>query len=110
MFMDIIRNINGIFWGWLVAGILLIFGMFITMRLKFPQIRYFSKLITNLSAKNSTKGGVSGFGALCAAVGAEVGTGSLGRGSNSTCFRWTEPSLMWITRCWECLLFLVKLF
>ena len=77
MFMDIIRNINGIFWGWLVAGILLIFGMFITMRLKFPQIRYFSKLITNLSAKNSTKGGVSGFGALCAAVGAEVGTGSL---------------------------------
>ena len=77
MFMEIIRNINGIFWGWLVAGILLIFGMFITMRLKFPQIRYFSKLITNLSAKNSTKGGVSGFGALCAAVGAEVGTGSL---------------------------------
>lgn len=76
-FIAIIKSINAIFWGWLVAGILLGFGVFITIRLKMPQIRYFPKLISNLSSKNSGKNGVSGFGALCAAVGSEVGTGSL---------------------------------
>lgn len=70
-FIAIIKSINAIFWGWLVAGILLGFGVFITIRLKMPQIRYFPKLISNLSSKNSGKNGVSGFGALCAAVGSD---------------------------------------
>lgn len=75
--MEVIKAMNGVFWGWLVAGILLAFGIFITVRLRFPQFRYFPKLISNLSSKNSEGNGVSGFAALCSAVGAEVGTGSL---------------------------------
>lgn len=75
--MEVIERLNGVFWGWLVAGILLLFGIYITVRLRFVQFRYFSKLLSNLRAENSEGGGVSGFGALCGAVGAEVGTGSL---------------------------------
>ena len=73
--MQVIQTLNGIFWGWLVAGILLGTGVFFTIRLKFPQIRYFTKLFGNLRESMKSEGGVSGFGALCAAVGGQVGTG-----------------------------------
>ncbi len=76
-FIAIIKSINSVLWGWLIAAVLLCCGLFLTSRLKFPQLRYFTKLIDNLNGANSGKGGVSGFGALCAAVGSEVGTGSL---------------------------------
>lgn len=75
--MELIRALNNIFWGWLVAGILLGTGIFFTVKLKFIQIRYFPKLFTNLKKSIKSEGGVSGFGALCAAVGGQVGTGSL---------------------------------
>lgn len=75
--MGIIQTLNGVFWGWLVAGILLTTGIFFTIRLKFPQVRYFPRLFGNLIASMKAEGGVSGFGALCAALGGQVGTGSL---------------------------------
>lgn len=75
--MEIIKALNSVFWGWLVAGVLLSCGLFLTFRLRIPQLRYFTKLLSNLKGANSAAGGVSGFGALCAAVGSEVGTGSL---------------------------------
>ena len=60
---------------------LLLTGIFFTLRLGFPQIKYFGRLFGNLfesmKKDSSDGGGVSGFGALCAAVGGQVGTGSL---------------------------------
>ena len=75
--MHLIQTLNGIFWGWLIAGILVGVGIFLTIRLKFPQIRYFKKIFTNLKDSMKSEGGVSGFGALCSAIGSQVGTGSL---------------------------------
>lgn len=76
--MELIQALNGIFWGWLVAGILLGTGVFFTFKLNFPQIKYFPKLFSNLrDSMKKSEDGVSGFGALCAAVGGQVGTGSL---------------------------------
>lgn len=77
--MEILRSINAIFWGWLVAGLLLGTGIFFAIRLSFPQIRYFTKLFNALikNRKSEEKKGVSGFGALCAALSSQVGTGSL---------------------------------
>ncbi|WP_315118259.1 sodium:alanine symporter family protein [uncultured Clostridium sp.] len=75
--MGIIKTLNGIFWGWLIAGLLLSIGVFYTILLKFPQVRHFKQLFTNIIAGMKKKDGVSGFGALCAAVGGQVGTGSL---------------------------------
>lgn len=69
---------NGVLWGWLLAGVLLAMGLVYTIALHAPQIRYFPKLFSSLkSSFKSEGGGVSGFGALCAAVGGQVGTGSL---------------------------------
>lgn len=77
--MEILRSINGIFWGWLVAGLLLGTGVFFAVRLSFPQVRYFTKLFNALinNRKSGENKGVSGFGALCAALSSQVGTGSL---------------------------------
>lgn len=50
---------------------------FYTLRLGFPQIRYFTKLIHNLQTASVNNKGVSAFGALCSAIGSEVGAGSL---------------------------------
>ncbi|HAX9857505.1 TPA: sodium:alanine symporter family protein [Escherichia coli] len=77
--MEILRSINGIFWGWLVAGLLLGTGIFFAIRLSFPQVRYFTKLFNALlkNRKSGEQKGVSGFGALCAALSSQVGTGSL---------------------------------
>lgn len=75
--MEIIKAINGVFWGWLIAGILLSCGIFYTIRLGFPQVRYFTQLIPNLWKASRDSSGVSAFGALCSAIGSEVGAGSL---------------------------------
>ena len=75
--MEIIKAINGVFWGWLIAGILLSCGIFYTIRLGFPQVRYFTQLVPNLWKASRDSSGVSAFGALCSAIGSEVGAGSL---------------------------------
>lgn len=77
--MEFLQSINNIFWGWLVAGLLLGTGIFFAFRLSFPQIRYFTQLFNALTnnKKAADKKGVSGFGALCAALSSQVGTGSL---------------------------------
>ncbi|SUX19789.1 Na+/alanine symporter [Cardiobacterium valvarum] len=77
--MELLKTINGIFWGWLVAGLLLGTGIFFAFRLSFPQIRYFPKLFGALmhNRKADDGKGVSGFGALCAALSSQLGTGSL---------------------------------
>ena len=75
--MEIIKAINGVFWGWLIAGILLSCGIFYTIHLGFPQVRYFTQLVPNLWKASRDSSGVSAFGALCSAIGSEVGAGSL---------------------------------
>lgn len=75
--MEVIKSLNGIFWGWLVAGILLSTGIYFTIRLFVPQLRYFGKLVPNLLLSMRSTGNVTGFGALCAALGGQVGAGSL---------------------------------
>jgi len=76
--MQIINVLNGVFWGWLVAGILLGTGLFFTFRFGFLQILHFPKIFSCLrDTMKSEDNSVSGFAALCAALGGQVGTGSL---------------------------------
>lgn len=78
MFMAFIRAANGFFWGSVVLWILLGTGLFFTIRLALPQVRHFGQMFRHM--KNSLKRqeeGVSSFGALCTAIGGQVGTGNL---------------------------------
>lgn len=76
--MEFIITFNNIMWGWVLAVILIGTGLYYSIRLGFPQLRQFKHVIGSLGVNlKSDGGGVSGFAALCTAVGAQVGTGSL---------------------------------
>ena len=76
--MEFIITFNSIMWGWVLAVILIGTGLYYSIRLGFPQLRQFKHVIGSLGVNlKSDGGGVSGFAALCTAVGAQVGTGSL---------------------------------
>lgn len=76
--MSFIREFNNIMWGGVLAVILLGTGLIYSISLKAPQIRCVKHIGGSLkSTLKSEDGAVSGFGALCAAVGGQVGTGSL---------------------------------
>ncbi|UDG81227.1 Amino-acid carrier protein AlsT [Candidatus Hartigia pinicola] len=77
--MEFLQSINNVFWGWLIAGLLLGSGIFFAVRLSFPQIRYFRQLFSVLTDKKKSvnEKDISGFGALCGALSSQVGTGSL---------------------------------
>ena len=76
--MEIITQFNNIMWGVVLSVILLGTGLLYSLNMKFPQIRCAKHIANSLkSTLKSEDGSVSGFGALCAAVGGQVGTGSL---------------------------------
>jgi len=75
--VEIIKAINGVFWGWLIAGILLSCGIFYTIRRFFPRYPSPPPLYTTKGRPSRDSSGVSAFGALCSAIGSEVGAGSL---------------------------------
>lgn len=75
--LDNILNIADFLWSNIIGYVLLGVGLFYTLRLGFPQIKY-AKDIKDVLKKNlKSDDNVSGFGALAAAVGGQVGTGSL---------------------------------
>ena len=76
--MTFITEFNNIMWGRVLAVILLGTGLLYGFTMGFPQVRCFHHIIRSLkSTLKSDDGAVSGFAALCAAVGGQVGTGSL---------------------------------
>lgn len=75
--MNFITAANSIFWGWTIILMLIGVGLFYTIKLKFPQYRFFKLMFKSLVSKKQNENGVSSYGALCAAVGGQVGTGNL---------------------------------
>lgn len=76
--MSFITEFNNIMWGWVLAIILLGTGLFYSISMGFPQFRCIKHIAHSLKGTlKADDGGVSGFSALCAAVGGQVGTGSL---------------------------------
>lgn len=76
--METLSAIDNFLWSYPVAGLLLLTGVYYTVRLGFPQVRHFTRLLpTVLKGQKTEDGSVSGFSAFCATVGGQVGTGSL---------------------------------
>lgn len=75
--MSFITAFNDVMWGWVLAVIILGTGLVFSIRMGFPQIRCAKHIFGTLKSTVKSGDGVSGFAALCAAVGGQVGTGSL---------------------------------
>jgi AGCS family alanine or glycine:cation symporter len=74
--LDFITKVNGFLWGDFAVYFLIGAGIIYTLLLFFPQCRYFVRMFVDLRESLQGKG-VTGFRALTAAVGGQIGTGNL---------------------------------
>lgn len=76
--MQILIDMASWMWSNVIGYVLLLVGVFFAIRLKFPQIRNFGRAVRTMKESlHGSEGGVSGFGTLMAALGGQLGTGSL---------------------------------
>lgn len=76
-FDDILQVTNDFLYTFLLVGLLLIVGIYFTIRTKFVQIRLLGDSIKVIAEKKSDKGGVSSFQALMVSTASRVGTGNI---------------------------------
>ena len=72
-------ELNGIVWGWPMLILIVGTGIYLTLVLGVPQLRYFFIMFKQVFAKKDTKseGTISSFAALATALAATVGTGNI---------------------------------
>ena len=77
-FESIINTVDGWVWGWVLIGLILAVGLYLTVRTRFVQVRYLGRALKYM-VKNEDDGvgEVSSFGALCTALSATIGTGNI---------------------------------
>ncbi len=95
----IITTISGVLYQpWCVPLILLFGGVFLTIRLKFPQVRLFKECFRVLKDKPKEKNGISSFGALMISTASRVGTGNIIGVAGAICMGGPGAVFwMWIT-------------
>lgn len=74
---DFFSSLSGILWGWPMIILLLGTHVFLTVRLRFPQLKIFTAIRLSVSRDESASGDVSQFGALATALAATIGTGNI---------------------------------
>lgn len=79
MVESVLKTVDDLVWGIPLIVLILVVGIFLTVRLKGLQIRRLPLAIRNLISDESSgqAGEVSGFGALCTALSATIGTGNI---------------------------------
>lgn len=76
-FGEITSKITSILWGWPMIILLLGTHLFLTIRLRFPQIYVFKAIKLSFTKDKGSKGDVSQFGALATSLAATIGTGNI---------------------------------
>lgn len=93
--MQVIYDITDWIWGNIIGYALLGVGLYLTIRLLFPQRHLGRALRTMKENLRGAEGGVSGFGTLMAALGGQLGTGSL-VGVSSALFAGGPGAIFWM--------------
>lgn len=76
-FADIVAKLSTAVWGWPMIILLLGTHLFMTVRLKFPQLRIGKAIKLSVTKDKDSTGDVSQFGALATALAATIGTGNI---------------------------------
>lgn len=74
---DIIKLLDDFLWGWPMIVMLLGTHLFLTIRLRFPQLYIFRAIRLSLQRDENSPGDVSQFGALATSLAATIGTGNI---------------------------------
>lgn len=76
-FSQIVADITGALWGWPTIILLLGTHIFLTIRLRFPQLMIFKAIKLSITRDADSSGDVSQFGALATSLAATIGTGNI---------------------------------
>lgn len=74
---DFIKLLDDFLWGWPMIVMLLGTHLFLTIRLRFPQLYIFRAIKLSLQRDEKSPGDVSQFGALATSLAATIGTGNI---------------------------------
>jgi len=75
---NVVVAVNGVLWSHVLVYLLVIAGVWFTVRLGFLQIRNFGHMFSLLKrSRGADESGISSFQALCTSLSARVGTGNL---------------------------------
>jgi AGCS family alanine or glycine:cation symporter len=75
---EFVAAVNGVLWSHVLVYLLIIAGLWFTIRLGFLQFRSFGHMFSLLkTSRGSDASGISSFQALCTSLSARVGTGNL---------------------------------
>ena len=77
LFESLIANISTIVWGWPMIILLLGTHIYLTIRLRFPQLYIFKAIKLSVTKDEGSKGDVSHFSALATALASTIGTGNI---------------------------------
>ena len=76
-FSAIVEQISSAIWGWPMIILLLGTHLFLTVRLRFPQLKIGTAIRLSFTKDKDASGDVSQFGALATALAATIGTGNI---------------------------------
>ena len=76
-FERVVGQITDFLWGWPMIVMLLGVHIFLTVRLRFPQLQIFKAIRLSFKKDHGASGDVSQFGALATSLAATVGTGNI---------------------------------
>ncbi len=78
MLHQIVTSINDVLWGYILVSLLIVAGLWFTLKLGVLQIRDFRHSLSLIYTSRVSDGsGISSFQALCTSLSARVGTGNL---------------------------------
>ena len=78
--MDLLKlsgTLDGFFWGKIMIYLCLGAGIYFSIILKFPQVRFIKDMVTLLLGGKSSENGISSFQGFAMALGGRVGTGNI---------------------------------
>ena len=70
-------TLSSLLWGWPMIALLLGTHVFLTIRLRFPQLKILKAIKLSVKRDKDASGDVSQFGALATALAATIGTGNI---------------------------------
>lgn len=94
-FMAITEIVKNVVWSNILVILLMGAGIYFSLRLKFPQLRFFKEMFRVLKSKGDSDDGITPFQAFATALGARVGVGNIA-GVATAIFFGGPGALFWI--------------
>lgn len=90
-----VNQIDAMVWSMVLVVLCLGVGLYLSLRLKFPQIRLVKEMVKLLTSKEESENGITPFQAFATTVGARVGMGNIA-GVASAIFYGGPGSVFWM--------------